>query len=266
MVYLIAGALLGAAVAILTLPWSRRDPADFSTVELGYAWRGQRGAVGGAMRDLINERVIGRSRLHGMVLTDKKLPHGVDPFVRAVYAGIGRSRGLSGFLSRTDVSKAMPRLAERVRGAGLRVGRIRRVLGSLLALAAPVLSMIELGKETGAATTGIVVSIVTVVGAVWLVALRGLTIRGARTLNAVPRRRFAARRAATEPDPTRQGALKQLCGGLPAGWLFAGFGMVTSSFAVDTGYFGGDFGGGGGGGDFGGGDGGGGGDSGGGGF
>jgi uncharacterized membrane protein YgcG len=263
MMYLIAGALLGAAVLILTLPWSRRDPADFSTVELGYAWRGRRGAVGGAMRDLINARVIGRSRLHGMVLTDKKLPHGVEPFVRAVYAGIGRSRGLSGFLSRTDVSKEMPRVAERVLGAGLRVGRVRRALGSLLALAAPVIALVELGKETGDATTGIVVGIVTVLGAVWLVALRGLTIRGTRTLAAVPRRRFAARRAATEPDPTRQGALKQLGGGLPAGWLFAGFGMVTSSFAVDSGYFGSDFGGGdgGGGGDFGGGDGGGGGDS-----
>jgi len=261
MVYLIAGALLGAAVFILTLPWSRRDPAVFSTVELGYAWRGPRGAVGGAMRDLINERVVGRSRLHGIVLTDKKLPHGVDPFVRAVYAGIGRSRGLSGFLARKDVGKEMSRVGERVRGTQLRVGPVRRVLGSLLALAAPVVAMVELGNEVGDATTGIVVSIVTVLGAVWLVALRGITIRGARTLAAVPRRRFAARRKATEPDATRQGALASLGGGLPAGWLFAGFGMATSSFAVDTGYFGGDFGGGGGdgGGDFGG-DGGGGGD------
>jgi hypothetical protein len=260
MMYLIAGVLLGAAVLILTLPWSRRDPADFSTAELGYAWRGPRGAVGGAMRDLINERVVGRSRLHGMVLTDTKLPHGVDPFVRAVYAGIGRSRGLSGFLSRTDVSKEMPRIAERVLGAGLRVGRVRRVLGFLLALAAPVIALVAVGDEVGDATTGIVVGIVTVVGAVWLIALRGITIRGARTLAVVPRRRFAARKGATQPDPTRQGALASLGGGLPAGWLFAGFGMATSSFAVDTGYFGGDFGGGGGGGDFGGGDGGGGGD------
>lgn len=264
MVYLIAGVLLGAAVAILTLPWSRRDPAGFSTVELGYAWRGRRGAVGGAMRDLINERVVGRSRLHGIVLTDKKLPHGVDPFVRAVYAGVSRSRGLSGFLSRNDVAKEMPRVAERVLGAGLRVGPVRRMLGSLLALAAPVVALVAVGDEVDDVTTGIVVSIVTVVGAVWLVALRGITIRGARTLAAVPRRRFAARREATEPDATRQGALASLGGGLPAGWLFAGFGMATSYFAVDTGYFGGDFGGGGGGGDFGGGDGGGGGDSGGG--
>jgi hypothetical protein len=49
MTYAIVGALLVAATAVLTLPWSRRDPADFTPVELGYAWRGSRGAVQAAL-------------------------------------------------------------------------------------------------------------------------------------------------------------------------------------------------------------------------
>lgn len=242
MMYLIAGVLLGAAIVILTLPWSRHDPADFSTAELGYAWRGPRGAVGGALRVLINARVVGRSRIHGMVQTDAKLPRGVDPFVRAVYAGVGRARGLSGFLARTDVHRELPAVAERAMVARLRVGRARRVIGTLVALAAPVIAVVAMGNETTTATTGIVVSIVTGLIAARLVALRGVTIRGARTLAAVPRRGYGARQGATGQGGGLNGSE------LPVGWLTAGalfgFGAPTSSFAVDTGSFGGDGGGG----------------------
>jgi hypothetical protein len=221
MTYLIAGVLLGAAVAILTLPWTRRDPDDFSKVELGYAWRGPRGAVAGAIRVLMDEGAARRSRRRGIVRTGERLPRGLDPLARSVYSGLGNFEGLSQLRNLMSVRDRMPAVARPVIDARLRDGRVRRTGGTLVALAAPVVALVTLAREV--TTTGIVVSVVTVLGAGWLIALRGVTIRGARTLSAVPR------------PAVREGARRGgvLAGGTPAGWMLADFGYPTSSFAID---------------------------------
>lgn len=180
--YVIAGALLVAAVAILTLPWSRRDPADFSLIELGYAWRGPRGAVVGALRVLGDLDVVRRSRSRGMVRTDKPLPVGIDPFARAVYGGLDQPRGPAALQELRSVEQKLGPVAERVLGAGLRVGPARRALGSLAALLAPVVALAALVLDSGDVVLGIAVSVVTVVVAGWLATLRGVTIAGNRTL------------------------------------------------------------------------------------
>jgi hypothetical protein len=220
MTYLIAGVLLGAAVAILTLPWSRRDPDDFSKVELGYAWRGPRGAVAGAIRVLMDEGAARRSRRRGIVRTGERLPRGLDPLARSVYSGLGTFQGLGPLREQTSVRDRMPAVARPVVSARLRVGPVRRVLGTLVALGAPVVALVTLAREV--TTTGIVVSVVTVLGAGWLIALRGVTIRGARTLSAVSR-------------PAVRGGSRRgvLAGSTPAGWMLADFGYPTSSFAID---------------------------------
>jgi hypothetical protein len=226
MTYLIAGVLLGAAVAILTLPWSRRDPDDFSKVELGYAWRGPRGAVAGAIRVLMDVGAARRSHRRGLVRTGV-LPRRIDPLVRSVYSGLGTFQGLGPLRARKSVRDRMPAVARPVIGARLRVGPVRRVPGTLVAVAAPVVALDALLREVTA--TSIVVSVVTVLGAGWLLALRGVTIRGVRTLAAVPRPATGAKR----------GGFASLGGGTPVGWMLADFGYPTSSFAIDTSDFGG---------------------------
>ncbi|HEX6357205.1 hypothetical protein [Actinophytocola sp.] len=181
MTYVIAAALLVGAVAILTLPWSRRDPADFTTAELGYAWRGPRGAVIGALRQLVDAGTLQPSRVRGMARTDTSLPSGTDPFTRAVYSATGVRRGPSALQEYPGVRKALPAVAERARAAGLRVGKVRRALGSAAALAAPVNVLVAHGFRD---VTGIVVGVVMVLVAAWLVVLRGTTIAGTRTLGA----------------------------------------------------------------------------------
>jgi len=222
MTYLIAGELLGAAVAILTLPWSRRDPDDFSKVELGYAWRGPRGAVAGAIRVLMDEGAARRSRRRGVVRTGERLPRGLDPLARSVYSGLGTFQGLGPLREQTSVRDRMPAVARPVISARLRDGRVRRVLGTLVALAAPVVALDAFLRDV--TVTGVVVGVVTVLGAGWLIALRGVTIRGVRTLAAVPRPATGAKR----------GGFASLGGGTPVGWMWADFGYPTSSFAIDT--------------------------------
>jgi hypothetical protein len=236
MAYVIALALLVAAVAVLTLPWSRRDPADFSTVELAYAWRGPRGAIGGAMRVLMDEGLARRVRGRGLKLTDKKPPRDLDPIVRAVYGGLDMPRGPAALLDLDELGDTLPPVAARVIGARLRVGATRRVVGSAAAMAAPVVAVVALAHGVGATLVGIAVSLVTALGAWWVMTLRGTTIRGGRTLAtaARPRRRRS-----------RRSALSGLVGTLPTGWIMADFGEATSSFAVDAGDIGGGDGGGG---------------------
>ena len=239
MVYLIAGVLLGAAVAVLTLPWSRRDPADFSTVELGYAWRGPRGAVIGALRVLMDEDRR-RWRQDGMVRPDKRLPRDVDPLVRAVHAGLDHPRGPSALLELRKVEDELPPIAERVLGARLRVGPARRAIGSFVALVAVMMPVVALAHSVGDVVTGIAVSVGTVLVASRLVALRGITIRGARTLAAVPRRGGTRRRGARRGGRLAAASFSVLTG---AGWETpAGFGAVGGDSGGDGG--GGDSGGG----------------------
>lgn len=239
MAYVISVLLLVGAVAVLTLPWSRRDPADFTTVELAYAWRGPRGAIGGAMRVLIDEGLARRVRGRGLKLTDKKPPRDLDPMVRAVYGGLDMPRGPAALLDIDELGDTLPPIAARVIGARLRVGATRRVAGSAAAMAAPVVAIVALAHGVGHPLVGIAVTLVTVLGAWWLMTLRGTTIRGGRTLAtaARPRRRRP-----------RRGALSGLVGTLPTGWIMADFGEATSSFAVDADAGGADGGGGDGGG------------------
>jgi hypothetical protein len=181
MEYLIAGVLLGAAAIILTLPWSRRDPADFSLVEFGYAWRGPRGAVVGALNVLTELGAVVRSRRRGAVRIDTSLPRDIGPLAKAVYAGLVTPRGPNELRDLKNVKAALPAVAARVRGAGLRAGPARRVLGGLAALASPVVALVELFR-TGDVAVGLPVTFVAVVGAGWLLLLRGITIAGMRTM------------------------------------------------------------------------------------
>ncbi|HEX6357204.1 hypothetical protein [Actinophytocola sp.] len=188
MVYMIAAALLVAAVAILTLPWSRRDPADFTLVERGYAARGAGGALVGAMSTLVGLGVAQRSRAHGLVRTNTALARGAgDPLSRAVYKGIGNANGLVGFMDLPDVEAALAPVGAKVTGAGLRVGPGRRTLGSFAALAAPVVAATALARGAGHVALGVTVGVVALVVAGWLLNLRGVTVAGARTLAPRPR-------------------------------------------------------------------------------
>jgi hypothetical protein len=225
MAYVIAVLLLAGAVAVLTLPWSRRDPADFSTVELAYAWRGPRGAIGGAMRVLLDEGLARRVRGRGLKLTDKRPPRDLDPIVRAVYGGLDLPGGPAALLDLDTLADTLPPVAARVIGSRLRVGATRRLAGSAAAMAAPLVSIVALAHGVGSTLVGIVVSLVTAVGAWWVMTLRGTTIRGGKTLAA------AARPRRRRP---RRGALSGLVGTLPTGWVMADFGEATSSFAVDA--------------------------------
>jgi uncharacterized protein (TIGR04222 family) len=225
MAYVIAVLLLVGAVAVLTSPWSRRDPADFTAVELAYAWRGPRGALGGAMRVLMDEGLARRVRGRGLKLTDKPPPQDLDPIVRAVYDGLDMPHGSAALLDLEVLGDTLPPVAARVIGARLRVGATRRVVGSAAALAAPVVSIVALANGVGYALVGIAVSLVTLLGAWWVMTLRGTTIRGGRTLAA------AARPRRGRP---RRGALSGLVGTLPTGWITADFGETTSSLAADT--------------------------------
>lgn len=219
MAYVIAALLLVGAVAVLTSPWSRRDPADFTTIELAYAWRGPRGAIGGAMRVLMDEGLARRVRGRGLKLTGKPPPRDLDPIVRAVYDGLGLPRGPAALLDLEELGDTLPPVASRVIGARLRVGATRRIVGSATALAAPVVSITALTYGVGYALVGIVVSVVTLLGAWWVMMLRGTTIRGGRTLAAArPRRR----------------TLSGLVGTLPTGWITTDLGETTSSVAMDT--------------------------------
>jgi hypothetical protein len=225
MAYVIAVLLLVGAVAVLTSPWSRRDPAGFTTVELAYAWRGPRGAIGGAMRLLMDEGLARRVRGRGLKLTDKPPPPDLDPIVRAVYGGLDLPGGPAALLDLAELGDTLPPVAARVIGARLRVGATRRVVGSAAALAAPVVSIMALAYGVGYVLVGIVVSLVTLLGAWWVLTLRGTTIRGSRTLA------VAARPRRGRP---RRGALAGLVGTLPTGWILAGFEETTSSVAVDA--------------------------------
>jgi uncharacterized protein (TIGR04222 family) len=182
MAYLIAGVLLGAAVAILTFPWSRRDQKDFTLAELGYAFRGPRGALAGALRTLVDLGVARPSRQQGVTHSDEPLPSGTDPFLRAVYGAISVPREPAELLDLPSVEKALAPVAARAITAGMRVGPARRAVGSLAALAAPVTALVALAHG-GDLVLGIVVSVVALVVFGWLVSLRGVTIAGTRTLS-----------------------------------------------------------------------------------
>lgn len=223
--YVIAVLLLVGAVAVLTLPWSRRDPADFTTVELAYAWRGPRGAIGGAVRVLLDEGFARRVRGRGLKLTDKPPPPQLDPIVRAVYGGLDLPRGAAALLDLDELGDTLPPVAARVIGVRLRVGAIRRVVGSAAALAAPVVSILALAHDDGPALVGFAVIFVTVLGAWWVMTLRGTTIRGSRTLAAAARPRHSR---------PRRGALFGFVGTLPTGWVKADLGKKTNKDAAEV--------------------------------
>jgi hypothetical protein len=117
-------------------------------------------------------------------------------------------------------------------GARLRVGVVRRLAGTLAALASVVVAVVGVvrGVDMG---TGIPVLVVTVLLGGWLSRLRGVTIRGARTLASVPRPETK-----TTDRTIRRGVLAGT-NGIAAGWFLADPGHVTSSFAFDTSHDGG---------------------------
>jgi uncharacterized protein (TIGR04222 family) len=229
---LIAGVLLGAAILTLTLPWSRHDPADFSLVELGYVWRGPRGAVAGALRVLHDQGVV-KHIYGGVERKAARVPRGTDPFVRAVFAGLDVPRGPATLLELPSVEEKLPPVAERVMAARLRVGPARRAVGSAAAVAAPVMAMVALAHGVGPIAAGGVTVVVSVVVAAWLGSLHGITIAGLRTLAMAPGVRRRRRRFATLAHTTS-----------PAGLWLAGSGATDGGFGVAAGDSGGHHGGG----------------------
>lgn len=229
MPYVIVGALLVASVAVLTLPWSRRDPADYSRPELGYAWRGSRGAVRAAI-GLLHDQGFVRARRGKVERRDKKkLPRGTDPFVRAVVEALGPTAdSVSSLLENPAVQEHLTPVADRAIGTRLRVGAPRRALGSAMVLASPVIALVALAHGVGSVVAGVVTSVVAALTAVWLLRLHGVTIAGARTLAAAPGRRV--RRANGKPA-----GLSGMSAG--SGWVYASvdFGYADGGFAGDAG-------------------------------
>lgn len=178
--------------------------------------------------------------------TGQRLPRDLEPLSRSVYSALGTHSRPAGLRKSKHVDEKLPAVRRRVVGAGLRAGRVRRTLGSITAVAAPVVALDGVLRGVDVAM-GIAVSVVAVLGAAWLLALRGITVRGARTLAATPRRRAGVR--------VLRGASAEPAGVSSSGWFLgswlADFGYPKSSFAVDAGsgghsggHDGGDFGGG----------------------
>lgn len=189
MAYVIVGVVLVASVAVLTLPWSRRDPADFTWLELGYAWRGSRGAVQAALGVLHDQGCV-RVRRGKAERRDKKLPRGTDPFVRAVFTALGPTADdVSTLLEAPAVQEHLTPVADRTIGARLRVGAPRRAAGLALVLAGPVITLVALAHREGPVVAGVLTGVAAVVVGGWLLGLHGMTIAGARTLAMAPGRR-----------------------------------------------------------------------------
>lgn len=200
-------------------------------MELGYVWRGPRGAVAGALRVLHDQGAV-RSTHGGMERKVPRPPRGADPFVRAVFAGLDVPRGPAALLELPNVEEELPPVAERVMAARLRVGPARRGVGSLAALAAPVMAMVALGHGVGPTALGIATVAVSVVVAAWLASLHGITIAGVRTLAIAPgvrRRRCSARRGGVLSQATSLGGI----------WLLPGYGATDGGFGVVVGDSGG---------------------------
>jgi uncharacterized protein (TIGR04222 family) len=218
MAYVLAGALMVAAVAVLTLPWSRRDPADFTRPELGYAWRGPRGAVRATLGVLHNRELVSVRR--GKVTRrDKKVPRGTDPFVRAVFDGLGPTADdVSTLIETPVVQEHLPPVADRAIGARLRVGAPRRAAGLALTFASPVIVLVALAHGKGPVVAGVLTGLAAVVVAAWLAGLHGMTIAGARTLAAAPGRR------SRHGNGTRAGLADMSAG---SGWVFGATAFET---------------------------------------
>jgi uncharacterized protein (TIGR04222 family) len=228
MAYVLAGALMVAAVAVLTLPWSPRDPKDFTRPELGYASRGPRGAVRAAIGVLHNRELV-QVRRGKVKPRNKKVPPGTDLFVRAVFEALGPTADdVSTLIEAPVVQEHLPSVTDRAIGARLWVGAPRRAAGVTLLFASPVIVMVALAHGTGPVVAGVLTGLAVVVVASWLIGLRGMTIAGARTLAMAPARRSPR------------------ASGMRGGWG-VGVGGLYGGYAAET--PGGGFGDGGGGGD-----------------
>jgi len=234
---IIAVGLCVAAVAALTWPWRRTG--DVTPVEVGYAWRGRRGAVLGAIGVLI----AGRLALGGTTTSrlERPLPDELDPLVRAVYDSLVIPRSVRALLAKDAVRAQLPAVARRTVRNGLRVGAFRRMVGSLAAVAAPVVAVLA---------DSVVTAVVTGVVALVLLALRGRTLAGRSVLRQVRQVRPAPQRVSAETSTMSASGLT-----MSAVAFMAVGGTVATAF---MGWGGSDGGGSdGGGGDYGGGDGGG---------
>lgn len=190
MAYVLVGVLLVASVAVLTLPWPRRDPADFTPLELGYAWRGSSGAVRAAL-GVLHDLGLVRARRGRVERRDKKkLPRGTDPFVRAVFDALGPTAdSVSSLLENPSVQEHLTPVADRAIGTRLRVGAPRRAAGLVLVFASPVIVLVALAHGEGPVVAGVLTGLAAVVVGGRLLGLHGMTIAGARTLAMVPGRR-----------------------------------------------------------------------------
>ncbi len=232
---IIAVGLGVVAAALLTWPW-RSDAEQVEPVEVGYAWRGRRGAVLAALGVLIAGKLAMAGRDREASRLDRPLPDAVDPLVRAVYDSLGIPRGVKALLARKAVRAELPAVARRAVRAGLRVGVLRRAVGSLAAVAAPVVA---------AVAGNVVVAVVTGVVALALLAQRGRTLAGRAAMGAVRRARPTARATVAETS---------MRGSAAAAVAFFAVGAFTTMSFMGGGWGGSDGGGGDHGGDFGGGD------------
>lgn len=236
MVVIAVGWCVVAAV-LSTWPWRREG--DVEPVEVGYAWRGRRGAVLAALGVLVSGKLALSGREASRL--DRPLPDDLHPLVLAVYDSLGIPRGVKSLLARKSVRAELRAVARDTVRAGLRVDVPRRVLGSLAAVAAPVVAGLA-GSVALAVITGVV--------ALALLAQRGRTLAGWSVLRSVRRERPRARSIPAETSTMAASGVA-----MSAVALLAVGGMASTSFMGGSDGGSGD---GGGGGDYGGSDGGGG--------
>lgn len=186
----VAGGLFVLAALLLTVPWRRRDPAGFSPVEVGYAVHGPNGGLLAAVRLLKKKGLVEvRPRRDQIRRKGKRLPKDVDPLGRAVLEALRHHpHSPAGLLDDAGVGEELRAVGGRVQRAGLRLGPARRVCGSVLALAAPVVAVIGVVYDVDP-VVGIAVAVVSTVGEVATLRQNGMTLAGRRTLAAAGVRR-----------------------------------------------------------------------------
>lgn len=179
MVLLVAG-LLGVAAVVLTLPWGRRDPAEFSAADIGYVRGGPVGAVLAALSVLYVEGMVEvRAGRRGFRRTLLPLPNQAEPLVRAVHSALDSPARLRRILGQWGVRRAVETSATRVYAARLRTGEWRRFAGTAAAFAAVVVAVVALFADR-VDVFGVAVVVVTLAIAVLLWRGRFVTVAGRR--------------------------------------------------------------------------------------
>jgi len=184
---LVAVCLLAVAAVVLSLPWGRRDPEEFSAADVGYVRGGPVGAVLAALSVLYVEGLVRvRDGRRGFLRTLLPLPEEAEPLVRAVHSALESPARLRRILGQWGVRRAVEASATRVYAARLRTGEWQRLAGTIASFAAVVVAVAALFAD-GIDILGIAVAVVILVGAILLWRGRFVTVAGRRLVAGVRR-------------------------------------------------------------------------------